>query len=292
MEKETVIAKLRAEISIASEFREFLARFEGNENAWFAREGGDIFLAEFGLEWNETFVEVVQGEIDSYFLAIGVREDQLPKVRITDSRRGSWIVDAAITMYCTVGTSFTILKGVSELPKIADGLEETKNRIKKALSDRFRSKVSERIEPSISDPYLGKYGEAKAPSKKVDVSFSIDARPLRGLTPDSLKTHSIHLSVGVSRSALSIENLGEAALSDLRVGLFKDHSQRHNWNFADAYSKSVPILSGKQSISLSISEFLSMEDSSPLDLADLSPIFVDCWVQDNTGIYLFNFYLE
>jgi hypothetical protein len=43
--------------------------------------------------------------------------------------RGSWILDAAITMAGPVGTVYLVLKGVSELPKIVDGLADLKGRI-------------------------------------------------------------------------------------------------------------------------------------------------------------------
>lgn len=292
MNKETIIANLRAEISVSEELHSFFSGFEDNPNAWFAREGGDLFLAEFGYEWNTNFVEVAQQVLASYFRNLGLAENRLPKVKITDSRRGSWIMEAALIMFATVGTTYTILKGVSELPKIADGLEETKKRIQKELSERFKKKVLERIEPVISGFNDTRARPPKIPSKPVNVTFTIDARPLRGLTPEKIKTHSIHLSVGVSRSALSVENLGESRIENLRIGLFKSSSQRHSWNFGDAFSKSVPSLSGKQSISLSIEEFHSESDGSVLDLSDNTPLYIDCWLQDNSGIYLFNFYLE
>jgi len=126
----------------------------------------------------------------------------------------------------------------------------------------------------------------------VSVTCSIDARPLRGLTPDVAKSHSIHLAVAVSRSALSVENLGDANIENLRIGLFKSSTQRHSWNFGDAFSKSVPRLSGKQSTSLSVDQFTSETDGSKLDLSDDNSLYVDCWLQDNAGIYLFNFFLE
>lgn len=290
MEKETVIANLRAEISLSESLQEFFALFEDNHNAWFARQGGDLFLSEFGHEWNTNFIEVVQNAFDAHFRNLGLSENRLPKVKLTDSRKGSWIMEAALTMFGTVGTTYTVLKGIAELPKLADGLEETKKRIQKELNDRFRRKIPERIEPVISN--FKDVAPAKIPTNPVNVTFSIDARPLRGLTPDKIKSHSIHLSVGVSRSSLSIENLGDTKIENLRIGLFKDAAQRHSWSFVDAFSKSIPCLSGKQSISLTVGEFHSETNGSALDLLDNIPLYVDCWLQDNNGIYLFNFYLE
>lgn len=290
MEKETVIANLRAEISLSENLQEFFSLFEENDNAWFAKQGGDLFLSEFGREWNTNFIEIVQRKFDEHFRNLGLSENWLPRVKLTDSRKGSWIMEAALTMFGTVGTTYTVLKGIAELSKLADGLEETKKRIQKELQEKFRKKVPERIEPIISN--FKDIDPAKLPLNPVNVTFSIDARPLRGLTPDKIKSHSIHLSVGVSRSSLSVENLSDEKIDNIRIGLFKDVAQRHSWSFADAFSKNVPCLTGKQSISFNIGEFRSETNGASLDLLDKVPLYVDCWLQDNSGIYLFNFYLE
>lgn len=292
MEKKTVIANVRTEISLSEGMQEFLAQFEDRENAWFARQGGDVLLAEYGFEWNTNFVEVAQSVFDEHFRGMGLSDDQLPKVELTDSRRGSWIMEAALTMFGTVGTTYTILKGFAELPELADGLEDTKKRLQKELSSRFKKKIPERIEPILSNVGIPAQIPPPIRANPVAVTCSIDARPLRGLTPDVAKSHSIHLAVAVSRSALSVENLGDASIENLRIGLFKSPTQRNSWSFGDAFSKSVPRLSGKQSTSLSIDQFTSEAIGTKLDLGDNYPLYVDCWLQDNAGIYLFNFFLE
>lgn len=292
MQKETVIATVRAEISLSQDLQAFLSKFSNRENAWFARDSGELLLAEFGYEWNNNFIEVAQAVFDGYFQELGLPEDRRPKVKLTDSRRGSWIMEAALTMFGTIGTTYTILKAISEMPKLADGLEDTKKRLQNELTARFKKKVPERIEPVLQNVAPPVQLPPPVLINPITINCTIDARPLRGLTPDVAKSHAIHLSVAVSRSALSVENLGDLPIENLRVGLFKATSQRHSWSFGDAFSKSVPRLSGGQSTSLSIDQFASESDSSKLDLADPTPLYVDCWLQDNSGIYLFNFYLE
>jgi hypothetical protein len=292
MQKETVIATVRAEMGLSEALQAFLSQFSDRENAWFARNSGELLLAEFGYEWNNNFVEVAQSVFDGYFRELGLPEDSRPRVILTDSRRGSWIMEAALTMFGTIGTTYTILKALAELPKLADGLEETKKRLQKELTARFKKKVPERIEPvlrTVSPPIPL---PPPAHLNRITINCTIDARPLRGLTPDFAKSHAIHLSVAVSRSALSVENLGKLPIENLRIGLFKSASQRHSWSFGDAFSKSIPRISGGQSTSISIDQFASGSDSSKLDLADPTPLYVDCWLQDNSGIYIFNFYLE
>lgn len=292
MQKETVIATIRAEITLSPKLQVFLSQFRDQENAWFARDDGDLLLAEFGHEWNSNFLEVAQSVYDSYFRELGFPDDRIPTVKLTDSRRGSWLMEAALIMFGTIGTTYTILKGLSELPQLADGLENTKKRLQQELSARFKKKVPERIEPMLQNATPSVQLPPQVAVGAVLVNCTIDARPLRGLTPDVAKSHAIHLSVAVSRSALSVENLGDSAIENLRIGLFKSPSQRHSWNFGDAFSRTLPRLSGKQSISLSSDQFLGQLGNSKLDLTDPAPLYVDCWLQDNSGIHLFNFFLD
>lgn len=133
-------------------------------------------------------MESTQSVFDAYFLDLGLSEDRLPKVELTDSRSGSWIMEAALMMFGTVGTTYTI---------------------------------PERIEPVLSNAGIEAHLPTPVQSNPVSVTCSIDARPLRGLTPDVAKSHSIHLAVAVSRCALSVENLGDASIENLRIGLFK-----------------------------------------------------------------------
>lgn len=296
--KQTVLANSRAEIALTTAFREFLTRYRDDPNAWFVRDGGDTFLGELGGDWNSIFTEYLESFFLSYFERLGIEVQNRINVEPTDSRRGSWIMEAALTMFGTVGTAYQVLKGVGELPKIADGIEETKSRVQHGLETAFGRKMLERIEPYIEQakPSMrdipGVSQLQLIPPAPLSVSFSIDSRPLRGLTPDKIHSHSIHLAVGVSRSALSIENLGESQLVNLRSGLFKSDKEMNHWSFSDAYSKSVPTLNQKQTISLAINEFHKYGTSTGLELDENAPLHVDCWIQDNSGIYLFNFLVE
>ena len=292
MNKETVIATLRADLSLSEAFQTFLAGFDGDDNAWFARHGGDFFLSEFGSEWNSNFKEIAQSVSDDYFRTIGLSEEDLPKVTLTDSRPGSWIMEAALTMFGTVGTAYTILKAVADLPKIADGLEDAKKRLSQELKSRFKVRVPQQIEPVLSNRSAPTPLPPAVRANPTSVACSIDARPLRALTPDVAKAHSIHLSVAVSRSALSVENLGDSAIENVQIGLFKSSTQRHSWSFGDAYSRSIPRLGAKQSLCLNISDFTLESAGAKLDLSDGFALHVDCWIQDKSGIYLFNFFLE
>ena len=52
MQKETVIALIRAELTLSHGMQAFLSHLADRENAWFARDSGELLLAEFGHEWN------------------------------------------------------------------------------------------------------------------------------------------------------------------------------------------------------------------------------------------------
>ena len=88
-----------------------------------------------------------------------------------------------------------------------------------------------------------------------------------------------------------MENLAAETIRDIHVGVFKSSTQKQSWSYAEAFTKTVPLLSAKQSIAISIEEFKNEIDFA-LELSDKPPVYVDCWVQDQHGIFLFNFLLN
>lgn len=294
MRRETILAKIRVEVTFSAEMKQYLRRFEDQKDAWFARDGGAAFLAEFGGEWNKEFIELAQPIYETYFRELGLKEE-VPNVTLIDSRAGSWIMEAAITMFGTIGTLYTVLKAYSELPKIAEGIEATNGQLKQELGNRYRTRVRERIEPYISDSSVTAVSQSspsQPPLDPIEISCSIDARPIRALTPETPKSHSIHLSVSLTRSSVSIENLAETQIESLRLGLFKSTTQMQQWSYGDAFVKFIPNLSGQQCVALNTDEFTHQATMQKLDLSDDEPLFVDCWLQDANGIYLFNFHLS
>lgn len=252
----------------------------------------DDVLAEHGARWNAIFIETVEHVVRQHFREVGLPENEAPSIRLTDTSRGSWMMEAAITFGGTVGGLYGTLKAFSELDKIADGLEKTKKRITDELKKKFDKAVPERIEPSLPGPGPALSLRSPPSSSPVFVSCTIDARPLRALTPEKIKSHSIHLAVGVSRSSLTVENLGDKDIESLRIGLFVSQAQKHSWSYADAYERSVTRLSGRQTISLALETFKDQQSRSELEVPSAGAVYVDCWLQDNSGIYLFNFLLE
>ena len=201
-------------------------------------------------------------------------------------------MDAVVLVGGGIGATYVMFKGISELPKIADGLEDLKKRLGKELAADVRKEVSDQINSALQRSTPPTQLPTEVAADPVGVSCSIDARPLLGLTPDVAKSHAIHLSVAASRFGLSVENLSDSAIENLRVGLFKSSSQRHSWEYSSAFSTIVARLGGKQTVSLAASQFVDPINNSQFDLTDIGPLYVDCWLQDNAGIYLFNFLLE
>jgi len=258
-----------------------------NSNIWFAREGGTPFFSEFRGSWEKILVSSSETIIHDYFLELGLPKEKLPRVKVYESYSGSWIMEAALIMFASIGTAYTILKGISELPKIADGLTELKDRLKKEFSRKASKKVYEHIKSSANQ-----YKIPPPPSKQIIYTdFVLDARPLLSLSPSIMKSHKVHLNVAISRDAFTLENLGQDTMRDIRIGIFKSFSQKNQWSYADSYMGTIDILSSQQTITKDIANFRNSK-GQPLDLSDSSPLHVDCWVQDTHGIYLFMFYLE
>mgnify|MGYP005856600077 CR=1 FL=1 len=301
MQKTTVLANLRFTIEFTGQTLEWFGNFP---NAWFAREGGANFLSEFGGTWKDAIVPVVESEIREYFSGLGLPQDHLPYIQQGETYRGSWIFDAAVVMAGTVGTAYTVLKAVSELPEIADGLTQLKDRILKKLKPRVNREVSEKIYKVAQDaipqrespPALATHPEhpravPPPPTSLVIIDLVIDARPLRSLTPAVFKSHKIHLSVAVSRDSFTLENLGDDPLRDVRIGLFRTRTERHQWAYQDSYMGNFPLVSSRQTVAKNLGEFIDRAGNR-FDLSDGDEVYVDCWVEDSHGIYLFRFFLE
>lgn len=257
----------------------------GKLDAWFAKEQGAAFFSEFRGTWDRALVESCEPLVQQYFRNLGCPQNMLPRLRILESYAGSWIMEAAITMFATVGTTYTILKGLSELPEMADGLHTLKDRLKKEFTELTSRKVRDTLAGSPQSKSL-----PPPPTSPIVTNLVIDARPLLSLTPSKMMSHRIHLSVGVSREAFTLENLGDESLRDVRIGLFKGHSQRNQWNYAESFMGTVSLLSGHQTIMKQIDEFRDTNNNS-LHLDEPIALHVDAWVQDEHGIYLFMFFL-
>ena len=148
MEKETVIAKVRGELFFSDEGMDYIEHLEGS---WVTENGGDNFLQEFGRHWNQIFSDYGQNLFGEYFRELGLDIKSVPQFIVVDSDRGSWVMNATLTVLTSVGSVYVMLKGLSELPKIADGLEELKSRFSNELSEIFQKEVNERIEPTLGN---------------------------------------------------------------------------------------------------------------------------------------------
>ncbi len=285
MQKETVLAKLHVSMKYSKSTLKWFDKVK-DQQLWFAMEGGINYFSEFRSRWEKSLIESCEPIVYKYFTKFDLPQDKLPRIVVYESYPGSWIMEAAIIMFASVGTAYTILKGVSELPKIADGLTELKDRLQKEFSELTNRHITEDFKSSVK-----KHDIPPPPHDPIVTDFVIDARPLLALTPSAMKSHKIHLSVAISRDAFTLENLGDEAIRNVQIGLFKSDSHRNQWSYADAFTGSISILSPHQTITKDISDFRHTSGSI-LNLDDDHPLHIDCWVQDTHGIYLFMFYLE
>lgn len=292
MEKETVIVSLRASIDFGKETKGWMShslelnKERENENGlWFAREGGKVFFSEFQGLWRQALTEETDDAIQKYFLELGFDERFLPKTKITETYYGSWVMEAAVTIASSIGGTYALIKGVSEIPDMVEGLTKLKDSIAKKFTYRVDIKAADLLAEQAKRYNL----PAPPPSVLQTKDFVLDARPLASLKPSEMKAHSIHLQAAISQDTFSLENLGDETIRDIQIGLFVGKNKRNQWSFADAFISNVNILSPKQTISKEVRDFVHTTDK--LKITDL-PVHVDCWVQDAFGIYLFNFYLD
>jgi hypothetical protein len=284
MEKETVLAKIRASLDFSEETHAWLDKLP--DDIWFRKEEGSAFFSEFRGTWKETLIDTAQPVIQDYFRKLGLSENELPRVKVYESYKGSWIVDAALTIAGSAAAVYTILKAVSEIPEIVKGLSDLKDLIKRKFHVNANRAAANHLESQARQRNLH-----PPPRELLQTDFVIDARPLFSLTPAKMKSHKIHLNVGISRYTLSIENLGDELMKDIKIGIFKSNVPKNQWTYQESYMGTVDILSPHQTIAKECADFQNTNGES-LDLSSSKPLYVDCWIQDLSGIYLFNFYLE
>ena len=296
MEKTTVLANLRLTMRFNGATLKWLQRFP---DSWVSEEEGSVFLSEFGGNWGKLFLEVASHEVHAHFAELGVPRERLPFVQIGERYRGSWVLDAHIVMLGTVSTAYAVLKGISELPKVAEGLSTVKVGIQKRLQPLLDRAVRDQMILTLdlcspqelqTRPPQPRTEEVLPPPTVVQTDFMLDARPLASLTP-VVKTHKVHLSVGVSRDGFTLENLGDDPLRNVRLGLFRTKTERNQWSYKDSYMAAFSLLSARQTTSKKLGEFRDVRGNL-LDMSDGEAAYVDCWVQDDHGIYLFRFFLE
>ncbi|MDN3511817.1 MAG: hypothetical protein NG784_11025 [Candidatus Jettenia sp.] len=298
MEKTTVLARLRFSVAFTEQTIAWMNR-NFADDAWFVKDEGSIFLQEFGGRWREVIEKTIAQETSMYFSELGVPQEFLPYVSHGETYKGSWIMEAAIVMRGSIGQSYSILKQTAkDLPTIAEDLSGLRNKILRKVEPTLSRTISENLY-SAANNSIRQRSNVKTdapsfpppPSSLITTNFTIDARPLAALTPAILKSHKIHLSVGVSRDSFTLENLGDEPLRDVQIGVFTSPTPKNQWTYQDSYMGNFPLVSGKQTITKLVNEF-GDRHGRKLDLSNGDSAYVDCWIQDSHGIYLFNFFLE
>lgn len=296
MEKTTVLANLRLTMWFNRATLRWLKSFP---DSWISEEEGSSFLSEYRGTWERMFLETANREAHSYFAELGVPGERLPFVQVGERYRGSWVLEAYLVMVGTVSTAYAVLKSISELPKIAEGLSTVKAGIQKRLKPLLDQAVRDQLIQTLNlngprdlhvDVSKPPAPQSLPPPTVVETDFVLDARPLASLTP-IVKTHRVHLSVGVSRDGFTLENLGEDSLRNVRLGLFRTQTERNQWSYTDSYMGALNLLSSGQTTSKRLGEFRDQRGNL-MDMSDGEAAYVDCWVQDDHGIYLFRFFLE
>jgi hypothetical protein len=292
MEKTTVLFRLRFTIEFSREMLVWLNNFP---DAWFSRDGGTAFLREFGGTWRNTFDRVVNQETHNYFGRLGLSDEYMPFIQHGETYVGSWVMEAAVVMRGTMGRAYNALRGISDLSYIAEGFTSLKSQMLQKLDMEINQEVRNTLYEIAQNPNA--IGMATVPQqlppppKAVVTDLIVDARPLRALTPAAMKSHKIHLSVAISRDSFTLENLGDEPLRDVQIGLFKTATERNQWNYAESYMGNFTLVSNQQTIAKNLGEFLD-QFGNRFDLSDGQAVYVDCWVSDSHGIYIFRFFLE
>jgi hypothetical protein len=286
--EETVLAILRTEIRYSEETKAWaggLHPLEAQSDraapaSFVADESG--FLGEFRGSYQQEVVAIAEPIFRDYLAELGLDAPELVRVRVTDSFPGSWIIEAALAVAVGMGTAYKILKEASELPQMAEGLSQLR---RKVIGPRIAAGIEAEASGHLTQT-AERAGLPRPPARPVEVSVTLDARPLQSLRAGEVMTRRVHISVSVADDAVSVENLDEKPLENLQLGVFCGDQPRHSWSLEDAFRASVPSLGGRQTLARAAGDFRNDEGETP-DL--MGAAFIDCWVQDPGGIHLFQF---
>jgi len=101
------------------------------------KKGEKYFFGEFDRIWSQTLLNEVDQSIQNYFVELGFDEIYLPKTKIIETYSGSWIMEAAVTIASSIGGTYVLIKGVSEIPDMIEGL----TKLKEMIAKNFHRKV-------------------------------------------------------------------------------------------------------------------------------------------------------
>jgi hypothetical protein len=295
MISQTTLVNIRSSIRPSKQLHSFINELynDSEECPWFcAKDGNEFFFrqqgffSEFQSVWNKCLLESCQPSFDEFFQGIKWDKDVIgyPRIEILETYEGSWIIEAALIVATTASTTYHVLKGLSEIPDIVEGIQKLKEMLSKKFNKNINCKATDIIARCIDGK--GTINSSNVPI--MDTDIIIDARPLLALSPVDLCEHTIHIKVSVTSSGIVVENLSDDVMKNLHIGLFNNQTERHNWYFRDAYIKHIVSLSGHQTIAIDFTDFI--RDGEVFVISEFYDR-LDCWVQDNTGIYLFNFIL-
>lgn len=295
MERETLLATVTATLEFTDDAKRVLV----DEVEGFWGDDPDSLLFEFEYQWRNILAATLSAEIDQFFSELGLSGDAVPQVRIGESYKGSFVVAATVIITETIPVAYKILKGVSDLPKIVDGLADLRKRVasryeresnmiaQKTLNQAIRNARRRQTLGASSAPIAV---PPSLPAQPFRATVVLDARPIAALRPEEPSVLRCNIAVAATHEAISVENLSDAAMQSVRVGLFVNDTKQQQWNYADAFEAAITMLSGRQSISKSFADF--RRNGVPMQrVLDSKPMFVDCWVQDDGAIHLFQFTL-
>jgi len=281
MKKKFILAKMNFSIDFSDKTKLWLCNLEKTKPE-FRNEIDLDYFSSNQEEWKSIFVNSSQKLIKEFFLDLGLPIEDLPEVEFQDCFSGSFVLNVdVVTTAAALVVLFNTIKGISELPKIYDGLVDLKNRLNKSAGN----KASEKTYIDLNSIY----GE-NPPLNPVITNVTIDARPLLAITPPNMISQKVQINVGVSRHNFTLENLGDESIRNLRIGLFKNISKNNLYDFERAYKNKIDILSAHNTINMRLSDFTD-EKGNPFELPP-EAIYVLCWVEDTIGIYFFTFYLD
>ena len=274
----SLIARYRITIDLTVDARLWLANARGQ---WYDQGEGSVFL----LEWQERWIEIIDDEVDRQVRQY-VRDANLGEVweisaKGGPSGTGSWWHE--VLVYASV--AYTAIKTTSELPSIIDGLRKLTRKIRRAL----RPSIDEEVTKALREFHPTESAGARLNQPVSSVHVKSDLSPLIAVTRRT-ETRMSHVAVSFDRESLSVENLGDHAMTSLEIRF----SPSQGWD-ARIASRAVFFarcarLSGRQTLAKGLAEFMNVEGER-FDLATFPGRELFCSVAYDAGVFICSFTL-
>lgn len=141
------VASIYATVTCAPEFMEWRKNALRSAEAEGIDYSSHQLLISSARELSSALCELTKPALERHFVAMGLPGEFTVDVVPIRSSFGSWIVEAAV-LIGALASGYSVVKALSQVPSILDGLEELSNRLLRLFARKANRICQEHLEPA------------------------------------------------------------------------------------------------------------------------------------------------